>query len=169
MTGTDRRALLVAFALLLASGRCGAMAQVTDEVLAARICVSESRWNGDECRAIVSVLSERAALRGVPVRVMMHSYSPRATGRRPYEGREWIASLHPDRLPRVRRAEHVRVRFASLTVVAWEALRGIGTNRRGAIHWGARYCRPCRERMAVASLRALPWNSMGNVFFGGAS
>lgn len=147
--------------------RCGRASAQDDAVIAARVCFSESRFDGDECRAIVGVLAERSVLRGTTVRAAMYAYSPRATGRRPYGSRSWIAALHPDRTPSVEGVsrELVRVRFAALTVVAWEALRGIGVQRRGALHWSARHCRPCWTRMRHAHLRPMPWN-LDNVLFG---
>jgi hypothetical protein len=138
--------------LLLAVSRCGsvARAQVSDEVVVARVCVSESGFDTTECAAITHALVANAAEHGMSVRAMAFAYSPRATGRTSYGPRSWIASLHPDRRVAVpgRSDEWVRVRFAALVSTAWLALRNMtATPCPGSIHWSARWCRDCVARM----------------------
>ena len=160
-------ALLTVLSMLRACVATSAEAQST-EVLVARTCWSESRDDAHECRAIVHVLAERSRLYGGSVRASAQAYAPRATGRRPYPGREWIAALEPDALPDVEGVsrEWVRVRFAALVHVTWRALRGLDEPVcPRAWHWAAPWCGECRERMEAAGLVRLPCNA-GNHFYG---
>jgi hypothetical protein len=153
-------ALLFVLSLCRACIATPAEAQA-DEVIVARVCWSEGRDSARECRAITHILSQRARLYGGSVRRAAMAYAPRATGRRQYVGREWIADLHPDRLPVVAgvNRELVRVRFAAIVMVAWRALRGMDPPIcQRAWHWSAPWCAACRERMRVSGYRRLPCN-----------
>jgi hypothetical protein len=126
---------------------------VSDEVIVARVCVSESGFDNVECAAITHALVANAAEHGMSVRAMAFAYSPRATGRISYGSRSWISHLHPDRRTPVpgRSDEWVRVRFASLVNVAWLALRNMtSTPCEGATHWAARWCARCTTTMRRA-------------------
>lgn len=160
---TDDHRALLAWGLVLAlwlSGRaCGhAAAQPSDAILSARVCASETAPSAPiatqhaECAQVCWATAERAVQHGVSYRAELRSYSPRATGRLPYEGRAWIPLLHPDRLPVVPHVdrEALRWRFAALVMVAERALRGPNEPRCTGVHWSAPWCSACRRRMARA-------------------
>lgn len=130
----------------------------SDALLTARVCASETvprapvEVRHAECRQIAWATAERAVLHGLSYRAELRSYSPRATGRAPYVGREWVAALHPDRLPGVPGVdrEALRWRFAALVMVATRALRGPNEPACLGLEWGAPSCVACRERMRTA-------------------
>jgi hypothetical protein len=125
-------------------------------VMLARVCVSEAGWTShEECTVITHALVYQAQMRDRPVRSQICAYAPNSCNPRREDPRRWIAHLHPERRSPppgwpsgVSWAER-RAMFAALVVTAARAYRGeIPSACPGALHWGSRYCRPCRDRMA---------------------
>lgn len=174
-----RRVLLGLLAVALACAvlvvPVDASAQADHEI-AARICWSESGPRAHaECRAIVVVLVERAALLGRGFADMARAYAPRASGavaghRRPFVP---LLSIDDERAPigwphHGMRYSEGRTLLSALAATAWRALRGIDeTPCPGAEHWGARGCGACRRRMRAAGLRRIQCRAeTANTFWG---
>lgn len=167
-------AVLIA-CVLLTFAPAGVEAQA-DHELAARICWSESGPRAhEECRAIVVVLVERAALLGRDFADMARSYAARATGARAGHRRAFIPllTLDHERPPPFwphhgMRWSEGRTLLSALAATAWRALRGIDeTPCPGGRHWGAQGCGPCRRRMRAAGFRRIQCRvETANVFWG---
>lgn len=120
----------------------------------ARVCVSEAGWQGhEECTVIVHALSNQAAERGIPLRRQICAYAPNSCDRDREDNRKWISHLHPEARrpppgwPRLSWETH-RVRFVAMVITAYRAMIGeLSSACPGAYHWGAHWCRACRERM----------------------
>lgn len=127
-------------------------------IMLARVCVSEAGWQGhDECTVIVHSLTYQAHQREIPIRHQICAYAPNSCNRDREDRRRWIAHLHPERRyappgwPRGLRWSQYRAYFTAMVMVAARAYRGeIPSACPGAVHWGATWCRRCRERMRAS-------------------
>lgn len=127
-------------------------------LMLARVCVSEAGWEGyDECTVIVHAFVYQAHERGISVDQQICAYAPNSCNRERTDPRRWIAHLHPERRtappgwPRGMSWSEHRAKFTAMLLVASRAYRGtIPSACPTALHWGAQWCRPCRDRMRAA-------------------